>query len=183
MEDIESSEIQDSGRFTNHSTGHGHVSIAGSTELRQNLEEPKTIPPFFHKLEPNPCFEHLGKESTPSKLDLTISNKSDYPVPPNTTRGGGVHSIEHWVESALSQEQQLAGTEQGEMADNLESEYNLGCREPDMREESRLKSIQLTDSGPVVWTINPEELSKELPRETLENHTEVHCSVQDNART
>ena len=25
--------------------------------------------------EPNSCFEHLGKESTPSKLDLTISNE------------------------------------------------------------------------------------------------------------
>ena len=70
--------------------------------------------------------------------------------------------------------------EQGEMADNLESEYNLGRHELDIREESRLKSIQLTDSGPVVWTVNPGELSKELPCETLKNHAEVDCSAQDN---
>ena len=63
------------------------------------------------------------------------------------------------------------------MADNLESEYNLGRQELDIREESRLKSIQLTDSGPVVWTVNPEELSKELPRETLEKESSCLCEI------
>ena len=69
------------------------------------------------------------------------------------------------------------------MADNLESECNLGRHKLDIQEESLLKPIQLTDSGPVVWTVNPGELSKELLRETLENHAEVDCSVQDNTRT
>ena len=67
MEDIESSEVQDSGRFTNHSTSHGHVSIAGSTELRQNLEEPKAIPPFSHK----PHEELKGRAEKPREKRIT----------------------------------------------------------------------------------------------------------------